>query len=303
VAIGRNSLTEREVVATAHEERTRHRADGGVRVQVAAIPSGFVAAEETALVRFLNGGAAKPTFVPPRPFERGVRGAPTLVQNVETLAHLSLIARFGGEWFRDLGTGDEPGSVLATVSGAVRRPGVHEFALATPLADVIAEAGGLTGPASGLLVGGYFGSWLPASAIEHHRLLDADLAPAGATLGARAIVALPADTCAVGEVARVTRYLAGESAGQCGPCIHGLDAIATAMERLAGGVADDRARVARWVEMVRGRGACRHPDGATQFVASALEVFTDEVELHLRYGRCRSSVRGVLPLPRAACRL
>jgi NADH:ubiquinone oxidoreductase subunit F (NADH-binding) len=297
VAIGRASLAEREVVVAALEERMRHRLDGRVNIRVTAVPPGFVAAEETALVRFLNGGPAKPTFVPPRPFERGVGGAPTLVQNVETLAHVSLIARYGGDWFRQLGTSSEPGSVLATVSGAVGRRGVHEFALATPFAEIISEAGGLTRPVSGLLVGGYFGSWLPAAAIERLRLLDADLAQVGAALGARAIVALPNDTCAVGEVARVTRYLAGESARQCGPCVHGLDAIATAMERLAGGVADDLARVARWVEMVRGRGACSHPDGATRFVASALEVFADEVELHLRYGRCRSSVRGVLPLP------
>jgi NADH:ubiquinone oxidoreductase subunit F (NADH-binding) len=261
------------------------------------VPSGFVSGEETALVSFLNGGAAKPTFIPPRPFERGVGGAPTLVQNVETLCHVALIARFGGAWFRELGTTREPGSVLVTIGGAVRRRGIHEFELGTPLSQVVSEAGGLTGPSSGLLVGGYFGSWLAASAIDELRLLEADL-----PLGARAIVVLPADTCAVGEVARVTRYLAGESAGQCGPCVHGLDAIAGAMEQLVTGSADAAARIRRWADMVAGRGACRHPDGAAQFVTSARDVFADEVATHVRHGRCPSRLGGVLPMPQHGAR-
>jgi NADH:ubiquinone oxidoreductase subunit F (NADH-binding) len=230
-----------------------------------------------------------------------VRGAPTLVQNVETLAHLALVARFGGAWFRELGTANEPGSVLVTISGAVARRGVHEVALGTPLSDVIAEAGGLTGPVAGLLVGGYFGSWLPASAIGVLRLLDADLPP-GSSFGARALVVLPDDTCALGEVARVARFLADESAGQCGPCVHGLAAIAGAMEQLVAGETDDRRRIRDWVGQIHGRGACRHPDGATQFVASALKVFAQEIDLHLRYGRCSSPVRGVLPLSRGGAR-
>jgi NADH:ubiquinone oxidoreductase subunit F (NADH-binding) len=293
VAVGRESVREREVVAAALAERERERIDGRVKLRLVEAPSGFISGEETALVRFLNGGPAKPTFIPPRPFERGVGGAPTLIQNVETLAQLALIARFGGAWFRELGTTREPGSVLVTISGAVQRPGVHEFELGTPFSDVVEEAGGLTEPVSGLLVGGYFGSWVAASAIEELRLLDADV-----PLGARAIVVLPIDTCAVGEVARIARYLAYQSAGQCGPCVHGLGAVADAMEQLAAGTRDARDRLRRWTEMIRGRGACRHPDGATQFVASALDVFADEIAQHVRYGRCRSAVRGVLPLSR-----
>ena len=297
VAVSRQSVRERDVVAGALAERAHERIDGRVQLRLAEVPPGFVSGEETALVRFLNGGPAKPTFIPPRPFERGVGGAPTLIQNVETLCHLALIARFGSAWFRELGTTREPGSALVTVSGAVRRRGVHEFALGTPLAEVIEEAGGATGAISGLLVGGFFGSWLPANVIERTRLLEADI-----PLGARAIVVLPDDTCALGEVTRVARYLAGESAGQCGPCVHGLEAIAEALERLVTGSRDARAQIRRWADMVGGRGACRHPDGAAQFVASALDVFADEIALHLRYGRCPSTVRGVLPLARRGAR-
>jgi NADH:ubiquinone oxidoreductase subunit F (NADH-binding) len=103
--------------------------------------------------------------------------------------------------------------------------------------------------------------------------------------------------------ARVARYLADESAGQCGPCVFGLAAIADALERLLSGDrrerADRRAQILRWAEQVRGRGACRHPDGVAGFVESALSTFADEVELHTRHGRCNRSHRALLPSERA----
>ena len=298
IVVAPRPALEQQALAAAIAERESNRIDAPVSIRVVAAPTGFVAGEETALIRFLNGGPAKPTFTPPRPFERGMGGAPTLVLNVETFAHVALIARFGGDWFRELGTTREPGSTLVTVTGAVGRPGVHEVGLGTGFAALIDEAGGLSAPVSAFLVGGYFGTWLRAEAVLKLRLLDVDLAPHGAALGARAIVALPADACAVHEIARVARYLASESAGQCGPCVHGLAAIADGVERVAAGKGDDRAQLARWVDVVRGRGACRHPDGATRFVASALDLFADEVELHLQRGRCRKRSAALLPLPR-----
>ena len=87
--------------------------------RVAVVPSRYVAGEESAVVNFLNGGEAKPVSVPPRPYERGVRGRATLVQNVETLANLALVARYGAEWYGSVGTTDEPGSVLTTTVGCV----------------------------------------------------------------------------------------------------------------------------------------------------------------------------------------
>jgi NADH:ubiquinone oxidoreductase subunit F (NADH-binding) len=297
IAVCRTSVRELGSLNAAIEERVR--SDGQLRafIRLVAVPEGFVVGEETALVHYLNGGAAKPTFTPPRPFERGVGGRPTLVQNVETLAQLALIARFGGDWFRELGTEEAPGSALVTVSGAVRRPGVHELAFGTSFESLLEEAGGLTADVSAFLVGGYFGSWIPAEVAQTLRLLDADLQQHKASLGAGAIVAMPAAACALADVARVARYLAAESAGQCGPCMHGLSAIADGIERLVEGRGDDRSRLRHWVDSVRGRGACKHPDGATRFVGTALEVFADEVEAHLNYGRCRSRLAPVLPIP------
>ena len=113
-----------------------------VPIQVTGIPGRYVSSEQSSIVQYLNGGPGKPTFSPPRPHERGVHGKPTLVHNVETLAHLALIARRGDHWFRGAGLPSAPGTMLVTVSGAVRRPGVYEIEMGTTAGEVIALAGG-----------------------------------------------------------------------------------------------------------------------------------------------------------------
>jgi NADH:ubiquinone oxidoreductase subunit F (NADH-binding) len=253
-------------------ERQRLRVDR-VDFSVCAVPAGFVSGEETAVVRAIAGKAPKPTLKPPYPFERGVDGAPTLVQNVETLAQIALIARYGGQW---------SDTTLVTLSGSIARPGVHEIPSGTTLADAVRRAGGLTAPVSAYLVGGYFGRWVHASAAE-----QLELTPD--VLGAGAIVALPDTTCPVGECARVVRYLAAESAGQCGPCVHGLAALAETMR------SPSRAELERLGRLVAGRGACRHPDGAVRFVQSAVETFADEFARHAHRRGCGRRLLGVLP--------
>ncbi len=273
--------------------------------RIAVVPSRYVAGEESAVVKFLNGGDAKPISVPPRPYERGVRGRATLVQNVETLANLALVARFGAEWYGSVGTTDEPGSVLTTTVGAVARPGVYEFALGTPLTRVIESAGGPTEPLGSLLVGGYFGTWLDLEAAEGLVLAHGVLRQAGATLGCGVVAALPMLSCGVVETARVARYLASESAGQCGPCVHGLAAIASALEALADGRAPRGtvATVERWLGDVAGRGACHMPDAVVGFVRSSLAVFADDYVLHERKRPCGATAHPpVLPLPDTATR-
>jgi NADH:ubiquinone oxidoreductase subunit F (NADH-binding) len=298
VAVTETAKVERAALLRAIEARKRTRADGRVSLRLVSTPEGFVVGEETALVNHLNGGPGKPTFKPPLPFERGVGGAPTLVQNAETLAHIALIARFGPEWFREVGTEEEPGSVLLTVSGAVGRPGVHEVALGTPLAVLLAAAGEVTETPRAFLIGGYFGTWVAVDRAEGLVLSAAALGKLGASLGAGGIFVLPASACGVVESARVIRFLADESAGQCGPCVHGLAAIAGGFERLVRlDRADVRPELERWLELVKGRGACRHPDGAVRFALSALAAFSDEVEHHVRHGRCASRAAPVLPVP------
>jgi NADH:ubiquinone oxidoreductase subunit F (NADH-binding) len=287
-----------ELAALQGALRERGRS-GGVEIEVVAVPEAFVAGEETALVNAVAGGTSQPTATPPRPFERGIGGRPTLVQNVETLAQLALIARRGPGWFREVGTGEDPGTALVTLSGAVHMPGVYEVPLGAPLRELVAEAGGTTAPPRAVLVGGYFGSWLDAGTAFGCDLTRASLDAAGAMLGAGAIAVLPEGSCAVAEVARVSRFLAAESAGQCGPCLHGLDAVAGAMASLLQRDGfDGERRIRRWLGQIDGRGGCRHPDGAVRFVGSALDVFADEVALHAHGGRCSGRDLWLLPFRR-----
>lgn len=284
------------VLRSALRERAR---PDGVELRIVPVPDAFVAGEESALVNAVGGGPPRPTATPPRPFERGVAGVPTLVHNVETLAQLALIARRGPAWFREIGTQDEPGSALVTLSGAVRQPGVYEVPLGTSLGDLVAEAGGATQPPRSVLVGGYFGTWLDARTAFNCDLSEASLGAVGAFLGARAIVILPEGSCALAEVARVSGFLADESAGQCGPCVHGLGAIAGALASLARGESSDgELRIRRWLDQVEGRGGCRHPDGAARFIRSALDVFGDEIAVHTRGERCSGRDLRVLPVRR-----
>ena len=268
--------------------------DDGVRVHLVTAPGGYVAGEESAVIHYLGGGDALPTLVPPRPFERGYRGRPTLIQNPETLAQVALVARFGEHWYRELGTAADPGSALVTISGAVRAPGVYELAFGTSMTDLVDAAGGETEPLRALLVGGYFGTWVDASDAMALRLAREDLRSVGCTLGAGVLIALGESSCGLHESARVIDYLAKQSAGQCGPCVYGLRAIADSMGAIADGLADDAecARVERWAREIRGRGACHHPDGAVRFVASALSVFADEIEWH-RHQRCGARPAGL----------
>ena len=118
-------------------------------------------------------------------------------------------------------------------------------------------------------------------------------------LGAGILAMLPAEACGLCETARVARYLAEQSAGQCGPCVHGLAAIAGSLEQLVRGdgrTADLTLLHRRLVQIVD-RGACRHPDGAAALVSSALRVFAGEVDRHLRRRPCSGHGRPVLPIP------
>jgi NADH:ubiquinone oxidoreductase subunit F (NADH-binding) len=172
---------------------------------------------------------------------------------------------------------------------------VHEIAIGTPVAEVLDLAGGPSAPLQALLLGGYFGNWVDAADAMSRPFSSCGLADLGAGVGAGLIAALPADACGLAETARVVRYLANESAGQCGPCLFGLDAIAGGLERLADGSTSDIRLLRRWLGQVDGRGACSHPDGAARLVRSTLDRFGPELEQHAQGWCCGTS--SVLPVP------
>lgn len=261
------ALRAEEVVVAAHDLRLV----SGLGLRVVELEPGYVRSEASAVVSAVSGGAGLPTTRRRPQAERGPGGRPWLVQNAETFACIGLLVRHGLDWYRAVGTADEPGTRLLTVTGAVRRPGVVELPTGAPLHAALQAAGGTTEPLQALLVGGYAGRWLTLEHLDVPLTVDG-LRAAGGTLGAGLVIALPESAGGLATTARIVRYLAGQSARQCGPCLNGLPALADAMEQLVAG-ADVEERVRRWCGLLPGRGACSHPDGAVALVASALEVF------------------------------
>jgi NADH:ubiquinone oxidoreductase subunit F (NADH-binding) len=259
----------------------------GVRLHPVA--DAFLSGEESALCAALEGRPPLPRTKFPPVRERGVDGRPTLVLNVETLARLALVAR-----------GNSRAAACMLVTRRMEIAGtpwvdVVDVPLGSRLGDVLR-----LDDAQAVLIGGYAGTWVPARRAAGLRLDRGSLAPAGAALGAGVLAALPADRCGLRETARVVGYLAGQSAGQCGPCLNGLPRIAAALDLLARPTAPPSGLLRdmrRWAGLLPGRGACSHPDATVRLVASALEVFSGELAHH-RAGHCtgRSAVP-FLPAP------
>jgi NADH:ubiquinone oxidoreductase subunit F (NADH-binding) len=265
------------------------------RFDVRLLPDRFVTGEARALINGLNGQAAVPPGRRVLPTESGVNGRPTLLSNAETFAHVGLIARHGAGWFTGIGTPDEPGTVLLSVGGAVGQPGVIEVPTGTTLGEVAAQVRANTGASApqAVIIGGYHGGWLPYDASI--RLDRKDLARRGASLGAGVLIFVGSDTCPSLELARVTRWLAAQSAKQCGPCVFGLPALANDVAELVQGRHSTGLR--RHLENLPGRGACAHPDGSVRFVQSGLGLIAADVAKHQKHAHCGRPDRGYLPTP------
>jgi NADH:ubiquinone oxidoreductase subunit F (NADH-binding)/ferredoxin len=281
--IGQNSLT-----AALAERRMP------VDTRIVTVPHRFISGEGGALVRGINGEAHIPPGRKKRASDSGVNGLPTLLSNAETYSQLAIAARIGPWEYNAVGLPDEPGTVMLTVGGSATAPAVIECPTGTSLSDILKMCGAPTGP--GVLVGGFHGKWITAEAADRIDVSRKGFASVGGTIGAGMILPIGDSTCPLGEVAQVTQYLAGESAGQCGPCRLGLPDLARTVTMVAlGGSSLDQVRAAAGV--VKGRGACSHPDGTARFAMSALEVFAKDVEAHANGEGCGKPTRGVLPLP------
>jgi NADH:ubiquinone oxidoreductase subunit F (NADH-binding) len=296
VYLSRGSRTTDSAISRAVEERG---ADPGPALRIERTSHRYIAGESSAAINRLSGGPSKPTFRLHRSADKGVGEHPTLVQNAETLAHVALVARYGSDWFRMLGPAGSPGSTLLTLCGNVARPGVYEVDTAATLGDVLNGAGGTVSAPGGALIGGYFGTWLAPQALAGLPL-DVDvLRSHGIALGCGVVAVLPRDGCAIVEATRVLAYLAAETSGQCGPCVNGLAALAETMQRIAASAPEpeDGERVWRWIDMVDGRGACHHPDGAVGQLRTALGAFRAHFDSHLAGRPCVGAAASGFPPP------
>jgi len=273
----------RAVTAARDEARAAGRLE--LPVEITVVDPAYVAGEETAAVRAINGGPAKPADKPPRPFQAGVHNRPTLVSNVETLANLPFVHRHGADAYRREGTHASPGTFLATVSGGGRPPVLYELPHGLPFRELLTLHQVPEETVSGVLMGGYFAGLLNRRALGMS--LDHESTRAvGTGLGCGALAVLSDTDCPVAVAASVMAYFARENAGQCGSCFNGTAAMSAVLDALRDGDADDDdlARLSRWSRVLRGRGACGTLDGAVNLAASLLAQFPDSVARHRERG-------------------
>lgn len=234
-----------------------------VPIEVSVGPASFVAGEASAVISSISGGPALPDDLgrpPALPGRLGRRRSRVLLSNAETFARVALAAREIGSQ-----------SALASISGAVRRPGVVELPESATLAELV-DVGGLVGSPRVLITGGWHGRWVRWDGLAASTgITRASVAALGGRWGAGAFVWLPDDLSAWDALAGITRELADGSAGQCGPCWRGLPALADLIERPAGGGAD-RTAIEGIMRQVDGRGICAHPSAAVAAVRSALDL-------------------------------
>ncbi|WP_368496199.1 NADH-ubiquinone oxidoreductase-F iron-sulfur binding region domain-containing protein [Herbiconiux sp. A18JL235] len=264
------------------------RRDGG-EIEVRVAEDRFVAGEATAVVAGLSGAPATPKDHPVHLTERGVGRRPTLLFNVETLAHIALIARYGAEWFRSSGTADDPGTRLFSISGDGVAEQVVEVPGGSRLAEVLTAIGVEPTSIQAALVGGFHGRWIAAGDFGGRlvaRPADGNgNGNGGIAAGAGVVLLLGAASCGLRVSASILDYLAAESAGQCGPCVLGLPRLSHRFAEYSSGRDSDPSGVRYLIETIPGRGACHHPDGTVSLARSALAVFAGELDRH-RSGSC-----------------
>ncbi|MEU9121726.1 NADH-ubiquinone oxidoreductase-F iron-sulfur binding region domain-containing protein [Streptomyces sp. NPDC048506] len=287
VAVGVTRKDVLDSVQRAIDER------GPVRpaLRVTLLTERFVTGEGSAMTNGLGGGPGLPSGRKIRSSERGLNGVPTLLSNTETYAQLAVAARLGALGYRNVGLPAEPGTLLLTVGGSM----VVEVPYGVSLARVLALCGMDQG--QGVLIGGYHGTFVSSTDALTATLSRESLAGYDAVLGAGAVLPLPYDTCPAGETVRVAQWMGAESAGQCGPCVLGLPALAEELARAVRGGGEGALDAVRArMRAVEKRGACSHPDGTARFVASALAAFPEEFERHAQGFGCGRPVTGALPV-------
>lgn len=248
----------------------------------------YIGGEETAAVASVMGGFPFPTLKPPFPAERGVEGAPTLVNNVETLAHAGQILRGGPEWYRGLGLGGAPGTKLFSLSGDVLRPGLHELPMGTPLRSLVFEHGGgmLGGKAfKAVFTGGPSNTLLTADDLDAPLDFDS-LRARGSRLGTGAMIVVGEGTSILRKTAEYVAFFAANSCGQCPPCKIGTHQVSRILERIEGGAGrpGDLQALENLAALLPGSGRCGLVDGAATVLASSLRTFRAEYERALRRG-------------------
>ena len=260
------------------------------RIHVHTGAGAFVCGEETALITSLEGRRGMPAPRPPYPVQRGYKGQPTCINNVETLANLPWIFQNGGAAFAAIGTRTSTGTKVFALAGQVRRGGLVEVPMGTPLREIVFGLGGGTrggAPLKAVQLGGPSGGCLPESMLDTSVDYQA-LASTGAMMGSGGLVVMDASTC-MAEMARFfLRFIAAESCGKCAPCRIGTRRAEEILTRIVGGEgrAGDAALLEELSLAVQDGALCGLGRTALNPVLTALRYFRDEIEAHIRDKSC-----------------
>jgi NADH-quinone oxidoreductase subunit F len=264
---------------------------GSLTIHVHESAGRYICGEETALLNALEGHRAVPRAKPPLPQESGLFGCPTIVNNVETICNVPHIIRHGAAWFRALGLNGEAGTKIFAVSGRVRRPGIYELALGTPLRTLIEDcAGGMQEGFTlrAILPGGASTSFLAPDALDTP-LSISGMAKAGSRLGTGNVMVLDDRTCPVGFMRNLQHFFAQESCGWCAPCRDGLpwvEQILASVDAGEGCESDLTLLAEMPAQMGAGRTFCGLAPGAMASLSSGLALFRHELLRHINEKSC-----------------
>lgn len=251
----------------------------------------YMCGEETALLNALEGKRANPRAKPPYPQVSGLWGKPTMVNNVETLCCVPHIVNHGAAWFKNLSRSGDGGTKLYGVSGRVKKPGLWELPMGTPIREILEEhAGGMRDGyrLRGLLPGGASTDFMVADHLDVAMDFDS-MQAAGSRLGTGTMIILDDRTCPVGMLHNLEHFFAQESCGWCTPCWSGLSWVEQILKGLEDGKgqASDLERLQSHARLLGpGHTFCALAPGAAEPLQSGLKYFADDFDRHIREKRC-----------------
>jgi NADH-quinone oxidoreductase subunit F len=265
-------------------------ASPSIKMTIKKAPTVYVAGEDSAALEVLEGRPPKPRQKPPYPAAAGLFGKPTVVNNAETLANIPLIARNGAAWFRNYGTPESPGTMLFCLGDEMNNPGLYELPLGTPLRYLYENLGGglkSDRKLKTILPGGPSCAFLTPAQLDIH--LDPEsLKQGGSTLGCGVMRFYDEDACMVDETLRIAQFFARECCGQCPACRMETSMLSTMLERIQQGKGEAALfdQFQKILDFNRGKGYCALVNMPGPPIMSALRLFREEFEFHLRHGRC-----------------
>lgn len=251
----------------------------------------YICGEETALLESLEGKKGQPRYKPPFPAGYGLYGRPTTINNTETLASVPVILQYGGEWFHEIGTPNNGGSKIFSVSGHVNKPGNYEVPMGTPFSSLLELAGGMKNgnKIKAVIPGGSSTPVILGETMMDVAMSYDGISKAGSMLGAGSVIIMDETTCMVKALERISEFYFEESCGQCTPCREGTGWLYRVVKRIehGEGTQEDLERLVDVAKNINGNTICALGDAAAAPVISFIKHFRAEFQHHIDHKCCQ----------------